>query len=112
MSGLLGDGFWLAVKDDLRGVGLAWWKENREDLSGMSSELAQEIFAELRDGDVFQAKVAIAAAMTPDEWRQYKRGTTIALSTIARRRVALFEALADLGSKAAEAVGKAALRAI
>ena len=108
----LGDNFWVTVKDDLRGVGLAWWKENRDDLTSMGTELAQEVFAELRDGEVFQAKVAIAAAMDPAEWRAYKKGTITALGTIARRRVALFEAISQLGSKAAEAVGKAALGAL
>lgn len=112
MSERLGDRFWNEVKGKLGGVALAWWQENRDDLAELGEELGREIFADLKAGRTFEAKLAIVANMTPDEWRAYKKGTLESLEGIARRRAALFEALGHLGSKAAEAIGKAALAAL
>ena len=108
----LGDQFWQSVRGELRGVALAWWNDNQDQLAELGKEVGEEIFESLQDGHIFEAKMAIASVMTREQWTAYKAGTTTQLSAIAQRRAALLEALSDLGSKTAQVIGKAALLAL
>lgn len=112
MSDRLGDLFWNDAKSRLRGVGLEWWKENRESLAQLGREEADEIFQELRAGRTDEAKLAIVSHMSREEWKAYMRKTTQALESVAARRAKLLDGLGDLGSKAAKSVGEAALAAM
>jgi len=108
----LGDQFWQSVRGELRGVALAWWTDNQDQLAELGKEVGEEIFENLQAGHIFEAKMAIASVMTREQWKAYKAGTTTQLSAIAQRRAALLEALSDLGSKTAQVIGKAALLAL
>jgi hypothetical protein len=112
VSERVGDVFWQLVADDLRGVALAWWRENHDDLVELAKDEAAEIFADLKAGRVLEAKLSIVAHMSREEWRAYRDGTTDQLEGIAQRRARLLDALAELGLRAAEAIGRVALAAI
>jgi hypothetical protein len=106
----MGDAFWRAVKGELRGIGLSWWEENRDSIAELGKEEAEEIFRGLRRGDITAAKLAIVSHMSRDEWKAYVAKTTSTLGRIATRRARMLESLGDLGAKAAEAIGRAALQ--
>ena len=108
----LGDQFWQTVKSELRGVALAWWNDNQDQLAELGKEVGEEIFENLQAGHIFEAKMAIASVMTRTEWKAYKAQTTKQLGAVAQRRAALLEAMSDLGSKTAQIIGKAALLAL
>jgi hypothetical protein len=112
MSDRLGDKIWLKIADDLRGVGLAWWRENQDDLVELAQDEAREIFADLKAGRTVDAKLALVASMSREEWRHYRDRTTDQLEGVAARRARLLDALGELGARAARAIGKAALAAI
>lgn len=103
---------WETIGKDLGGVAGRWWDENRDDLVALSKEEATEILRALRDGDTLGAKLEIAARMSPQEFRAYRKGTTDQLMGIARRRAAMLEALGDLGKRAAMLIGAAAAGAL
>lgn len=109
---LLGKPFWRDVANDLRGIGLAWWEANRNDLVQLSREEAEDVFEDLRRGRTVDAKLSLVARMSRDEWKAYRDGTTQRLEGIAQRRARLLDALGELGSRAAEAIGKAAMGAL
>jgi len=108
----LGDVFWTTVARDLRGVAKEWWRENRDEVTELGEEEAREVFEDLKAGRVFDAKLSLAARMSADEWKAYRNKTTSNLEAVAKRRAALFEALGDLGTRAAEKIGNAALGAM
>jgi len=108
----LGAPDWEKVGKELGGVAKAWWTENKDDLIELGREEAQEIFDDLRRARTTDAKLAIARRMTREEWKAYRDGTTARLQGIAANRARIMDALAELGSRAAEKIGKAALDAI
>jgi hypothetical protein len=108
----VGDVFWNKVSGDLQGVALSWWREHTNDLTEFSREEATEIFNELREGRTMDAKLVLVSRMTRQEWVAYRDGTTELLDAIASRRARMFEALSDLGFRAAKAIGEAALSAL
>jgi hypothetical protein len=110
VSERFGNALWQEVSDELRGLGLAWWRENQEELIELSRDEAEEIFTDLRQGRTVEAKLGMVANMSRAEWSAYRDGTTARLGEVAVRRAKLFDALGDLGIKAAKAVGEAALR--
>ena len=103
---------WLDVAEDLRFTAKAWWEENRDLIVDMPLDELEDIMLALRKGDTAEAKIALATRLGPAEWRAYRDGTTEHLAAIARRRFALFEALEDLGRRAAMIIGGAALRVL
>ncbi len=109
MSARIGDLFWTHVGEGLKGVGLQWWRENRDSLAELGHEEAQEIFEELKAGRTSDAKLAIVSHMSRDEWKAYRNKTTQTLEGVASRRAKLLEALGDLGSNVARKVGEIAL---
>ncbi|HUT76100.1 MAG TPA: hypothetical protein VM285_00345 [Polyangia bacterium] len=112
MSDRLGDTLWLKIADDLRGVGLAWWRDNQDDLVELGQDEAAELFADLKAGRTVEAKMVLVARMSREEWRHYRDRTTDQLEGLAARRARLLDALGELGARAAQAIGKAALAAI
>ena len=92
-----------------RAVATSWWEANKDTVVGLAREEAADIFDLISDGDTFDAKLAIASRMTRGEWVAYRARTTAQLHIVAQRRARLFDALEDLGKRAAQAVGTAAL---
>lgn len=109
---LLGRTFWRDTANELRGVGLAWWEENRNDLVQLTREEAEDVFEDLQRGRTADAKLSMVARMSREEWKAYRDGTTDRLEGIAQRRARLLDALSELGVKAAQAIGNAALGAL
>lgn len=103
---------WKSVGEDLRGDALDWWSQNEKALVGIAKDELAGVMEALRKGDTVQAKLEVAARMTPDEWRAYRDGTTKRLSAIATRRAALMSALMEIGTRAAKSVGRAALETL
>lgn len=95
------------ILSGLRGVGKAWFKENRDNLAELAEDELRDVVRALRAGDTREAKVAIALRMSPEDWRAYRDGTTAKLEAIAIRRAELMDALEDLAERVARAVGKA-----
>lgn len=104
--------FWDDVSRDLRGVARSWWDEHRLSIVGMAKDEAEDVFQALREGRPDDARLAVIASMTRDEWRAYRDGTTEQLRGIAIRRAKLLDALEDLGRRVAKIIGRAALAAL
>ncbi len=112
---IVGRGFWTEVAKDLRGDALDWWTKHRDDLVETTLDEAKAVFKHLDRGDAAEAKYAMALRMMRDDrdaWEEYRNGTTAELTGIARRRATMMDAFAQLGQKAAEKVGKAAMGAL
>jgi len=103
---------WMDVKAGLRGIAASWWDEHRGLIVGMARDEALDVFRALREGRPDDARLAVIASMSRDEWRAYRDGTTAQLRGVAVRRAKMLDALEELGRRIAEIVGKAALAAI
>jgi len=100
---------WENVAKQLHGSASDWWGRNRDLMLGLPKAEIEDMLEELRDGDTFGAKVAIARRMDRHSWRAYRRRTTEQLTEIARRRVALMDAIEDLLGGVAKVLGSTAL---
>ncbi len=98
---------WEGVAGQLEGVARSWWEDNREELLAVAVDEAEDIARALAKGDTTQAKMAIVANMSRDEWRAYVKGTTKTLQGIAINRAKLLDALEDLGMRSARVIGRA-----
>lgn len=103
---------WSQAWTKLRGVSQAWWETHQDVLVGIAKDEAEDIFRALRGGRTDEARMAIIASMSREEWRAYRDGTTEALRDVAARRAALLDALEDLGRRIAKIIGRAALTAL
>ncbi len=110
MSGvgdLMSRELWEGVAGQLEGVAGRWWQDNCEELLAVAVDEAEDIARALAKGDTVEAKMAIVANMSANEWRAYVRGTTKTLQGIAINRAKLLDALEDLGTRSARVVGRA-----
>ena len=98
---------WEGVAGQLEGVAGRWWEDNREELLAVAVDEAEDIARALAKGDTVEAKMAIVANMSRPEWKAYRDGTTKTLQGIAVNRAKLLGALEDLGTRAAQVVGRA-----
>ena len=103
---------WVEVQSGLKGVAASWWEEHRGPIVGMAKDEALDVFRALREGRPDDARLAVIASMSREEWRAYRDGTTAQLRGVAVRRAKMLDALEELGRRIAEIVGKAALAAI
>lgn len=108
----LGRKFLEDVAGELRGDAKAWWETHGDDLAALGQEDAQEILESLRAGRTVDAKLALVSNMSRAEWKAYRDGTTATLEGIAQRRAKMLDALAELGVRIAETIGRVALAAL
>ena len=103
---------WNSAWTQLRGVPQKWWEEHKDTLTNMAKDEAEDVFRAMRQGQTDEAKMAVIAAMSREEWVAYRDGTTAQLRGIAQRRAELLDALEDLGRRAARIIGGAAMSAL
>lgn len=95
---------WEGVGRDLRWTAKRWWNENRDAIVGLAQDELADVMYSLRTGNTAEAKIVLARKMSDEEWQAYRDGTTKALSDLAQRRFALFQALEKLGRRAAKVI--------
>lgn len=103
---------WAAVGKELRGGAHKWWQKHREPILHLAKDDVVEIFEHLKRGRKLDAKMEIIAAMSRDEWRYYRDGTTERLRGIAAQRAAMLRALEELGFVSAKIIAKTLLGAV
>ncbi len=112
---LLDEDFWKEVAQDLKDEAEEFWKENKADLLDTAKEEAISFFRALKSGQPMDAKFAIASRWMREDrksWKAYTAGTLAELNGIATRRARMIEAIMQLSTRAAQTVGKAALKAL
>ena len=103
---------WKSVARQLEGEAASWWKDNQQELLSIAREDAVDIAQALARGDTVGAKIAIVGNMDRAEWRAYRDRTTTKLRGIAYNRAKVIDALTDLGTGAAEVIGRVLVAAL
>lgn len=103
---------WESVASDLRWWGSRWWRENEEALVGLTKDEMLDIAHALKAGNRREAKEALVARMSPEQWRAWRDQTTQQLEDLAARRAAALDALRKLGRITARVIGKALIAAL
>ena len=101
---------WAHVALELRGGALDWWNKHHEPITSLGRGEIEAVAKNLRRGDRRRAQIEIVSRMTPDEWRNYRDGTTAQLYSLGAKRARLFGALDELGWLAARILGGVLLK--
>lgn len=83
------------------------WEESKDSVVGLLRGEIGDVAEYLADGDTRSAKASIAANMSLDEWKAWRRRTLDQIQGVARRRAAFLDKLEQLPERLARLVGNA-----
>lgn len=107
---LFTQGLWEDVKKELKGKSLDWWKDHREQLTGVAQEEAIDMLRTLKHNGSLEARLALLRQLSPEELKRVREHTLAGLQGMALRRVKLAEALLDLTDSAIKTLVSGASR--